>query len=67
MDKWLIKKSVEGTNQSNEAFNSSTSVLKVDSNSGDSKKQVELGKSRKFQEKWLQLYPWLLYGLPICI
>ncbi|CAI6375899.1 unnamed protein product [Macrosiphum euphorbiae] len=61
MDKWLIKKSVKGTYQSNEAFNSSTSVLKIDSNIGDSKKQVELGKSRKFQEKWLQLYPWLLY------
>lgn len=61
MDKWLIKKSVEGTDQSNEAFDSSTSVLKVDTNSGDSKKQVELGKSRKFQEKWQQLYPWLLY------
>lgn len=59
MDKWLIKKSVKDVDQ---PYNSSsTSVLKVDSNNDDCKKQVEHSKSRTFQEKWIQLYPWLLY------
>jgi len=62
MDKWLVKKSVKELDlQSIEVINSSTSGSKVESNSGDSKNHVESSKSRNFQEKLIQLYPWLLY------
>lgn len=49
-------KSIKGTDQY-KVINSSNSSLKIESNSGDFKKQAELGKSSNFQEKWLQLYP----------
>ncbi|XP_025425699.1 uncharacterized protein LOC112694450 [Sipha flava] len=54
MDKWLIKKSIKTTDHSTDANNSSNS-LNVESKSEISQKK------RVFQEKWLQLYPWLLY------
>lgn len=56
MDKWLIKKSVKTTEQPTDANNiNSISCINFESISDVSKQK------RTFQEKWLQLYPWLLY------